>query len=359
MKKRLIALLLAISLIGVFVTGCVSSKINEEKTELKSTSENAVKQPEKVDLTYVEPGRFLIKIPVLLADAKGYFKEEGLNVNVKIAPGQKAYEALVTGDADFIAVSYGSLAKINQQGKEVQSVCNITTNCLYHLVANSNIKSVKDLKGKRIGVPKVGEEVTAVLRATLKRQGIDPDKDVKWVAVGIEGTMVAAMKNGEIDAVGAVGEWRDHLLKAVSGTHVLIDYSQKSALKEYLGADAYPLAHIQLTSEFIQKNPETTQRIVNAMAKSLNFINTHTPEECIDVVKDKYWAEMDKEILVKYMTENKEAFNPNGMTTKEGYDLVIQVNSEAGLVDLPAPAFEKITNLEFIKKADTKLNIKY
>lgn len=307
------------------------------------------KEPEKTNLTYVEPGRYLIKLPIILAAAGGFFQEEGLNVDVKIAPGQKVYEALLAEESDFIAVSYGSMMKINQQGKKVYSIANITRNCLYHLVARSGINSLKDLKGKRIGVPKVGEEVTAVLRASLKRKGIDPDKDVKWVGVGIEATMIAAMKRGDIDAVGAVGEWQDHLLRAVPGTHVLVDYSKKTDLKEYLGATTYPLAHVQLTDEFIKKHPETTQRIANAVMKALHFINTHTPGECIDVVKDKYWSEADRDVLVKYLTKIKSAFSTDGLTEKSGYDVVVKVNSEAELLDLPAPAFEEITKMNFVK----------
>lgn len=315
-------------------------------------------QTEKTKLTYLEPGRYLIKLPVILASAAGYFSEEGLDVDVRIAPGQRVYEALLSGDADFIAVSYGSMMKINQQGKAVHSVANITRNCLFHLVAQPDIKSLQDLRGKRIGVPKVGEEVTAVIRAALKRAGMDPDKDVKWVSVGIEGTMVAAMKRGELDAVGAVGEWRDHLLRAVSGTHVLIDYSNAKDLERYLGAKTYPLAHVQMTEEFIKKNPETVQRVVNAVIKSLRFINTHTPDECIDVVKEKYWAEADRDVLVQYLKEIKDAFSTDGVTTKAGYDVVTGVNTEAGLLDVPAPPFEKITDLRFVEASDKILGVK-
>lgn len=316
------------------------------------------KGPEKTTLTYVEPGRYLIKLPVILSAAAGYFKEEGLDVNVRIAPGQRVYEALIAGESDFIAVSYGSMMKINQQGKRVISVANITKNCLFHLVAHSNIKALEDLKGKRIGVPKVGEEVTAVIRAAVKRKGIDPDKDVKWVSVGIEATMIAAMKRGDIDAVGAVGEWRDHLLRAVPGTHVMIDYSKKADLKEYLGATTYPLAHVQMTKGYIEKNPETTQRIVNAIMKGLRYIDTHTPEECIHVVKDKYWAAADREVLVTYLTQIKSAFSSDGITEESGYDTVVKVNSDAGLLDLPAPAFGDITNTTFVKDADRRAKVK-
>ena len=315
-------------------------------------------QPEKTTLTYLEPGRYLIKLPVILASAAGYFAEEGLDVKVSIAPGQRVYEALLAQDADLIAVSYGSMMKINQQGKAVSSVINITRNCLFHLVAQAEIKSLQDLKGKRIGVPKVGEEVTAVIRAALARQGMDPDNDVKWVSVGIQGTMIAAMKRGEIDAVGAVGEWRDHLLRAVPGTHVLIDYSSATDLEKYLGEKAYPLAHVQMTKTFIDENPETVQRVVNAVLKSLNFINTHTPDECIDVVKDKYWEDADRATLVQYLTEIKSAFSIDGLTTKAGYDAVVKVNSEAGLLGTPAPVFETITDLRFVENAGNRLGLK-
>ncbi|MEW6376778.1 MAG: ABC transporter substrate-binding protein [Thermodesulfobacteriota bacterium] len=339
MKKRR-AIILSIIILGFLVI-----------SEVCMGDEGKPQKPEKVNLIYVEPGRYLIKLPVILAEAKGFFKEEGLNVDVKIAPGQRVYEALLAGHSDFICVSYGSMMKINQQGKKVISVCNITKSCLFHLVAHSDIKTIEDLKGKRIGVPKVGEEVTAVIRSALKRKGLDPDKDVKWLAVGIEATMIAAMKNRNVDAVGAVGEWRDHLMRAIPETHVLIDYPRELALREYLGASTYPLAHVQITSDFIKRHPETTQRIVNGVMKSLHFINTHTPEECIDVVKDKYWADADRNVLVSYLTNIKGAFSRDGITKKEGYDVVVRVNHEAGLLDLPAPPFEEITNFRFIKNA--------
>jgi ABC-type nitrate/sulfonate/bicarbonate transport system substrate-binding protein len=147
-------------------------------TVVMAVHATAFNKPEKTNLTYVEPGRYLIKLPVILAEAAGYFKEEGLNVDLRIAAGQRVYEALLAEDADFIAVSYGSMMKINQRGKKVHSVCNITKNCLFHFVAQPGIKPIEALKGKRIGVPKVSEEVTAVIRAALKRKGLDPDKDV-------------------------------------------------------------------------------------------------------------------------------------------------------------------------------------
>jgi len=341
-KTAVRCLVAALALVCVVATAAVS----------------VAKEPERTKLTYLEPGRYLIKLPVILAGAAGYFAEEGLDVDVRIAPGQRVYEALLAGDADLIAVSYGSMMKINQRGKAVHSVANITRNCLFHLVAQPGVKSISDLRGKRIGVPKVGEEVTAVIRAALKSQGIDPDKDVTWVSVGIQGTMIAAMKRGDIDAVGAVGEWRDHLLRAVPGTHVLIDYSNAAHLKKYLGADTYPLAHVQMTEEFVKANPETVQRIVNAVMKSLHFINTHTPDQCIDVVKDKYWADADRDVLVSYLTEIKDAFSPDGITTRGGYDAVVAVNTNAALLQTPAPGFEAITDLEFVEKADKMLGIK-
>jgi NitT/TauT family transport system substrate-binding protein len=333
MKKGLYALILVATMTLAIIT----------------TPEAHAKDPEKKKLTYVEPGRYLIKLPVLLAEAAGYFKEEGLELNVRITPGQRGYEALVAGDSDFVAVAYGSLIKINQQGKKVISVCNLTSNCLYHLVVRSGIKSLYDLKGKRIGVGKVGDEVMAVIGASLKHKGIDPDKDVKWLAVGYGATMIAAMKRGDIDAAMTVGEWRDHLLRAVPGTHALIDYSKKSDLKKYLGTTNYPLACVQMTDSFIKKNPETTQRVVNAIMKALYFINTHTPDECIRVVKDKYWTDADRDVLVKYLTQIKSAFSTDGITLKSGYDMVVNVNNKAGLLDLPAPAFNEITNMTFVK----------
>lgn len=54
---------------------------------------------------------------------------------------------------------------------------------MFHLVAGPEIQSLDDLKGKRIGVPEVGGETTAVIRTALKNKGIDPDKDIKWVCV--------------------------------------------------------------------------------------------------------------------------------------------------------------------------------
>jgi NitT/TauT family transport system substrate-binding protein len=136
----------------------------------------------------------------------------------------------------------------------------------------------------------------------------------------------------------------------------LIDYAQDTDLMTYLGAKAYPLAHLQMTSDFIKANPGTTQKVVNGVMKALRFIGDHTPDECIAVVKDKYWAEADREVLVKYLAEIKGAFSPDGITTPEGYETVVKVNAAAGLLSLPAPAFESITDLRFVTQANKTLS---
>jgi NitT/TauT family transport system substrate-binding protein len=255
--------------------------------------QTSAQTPEKKKITIAVGGKSLFYyLPLTIAERNGYFKEEGLDVEIPdFAGGAKALQALVGGSADMVSGAFEHT--INMQAKK-QPIKAVVLQASFSSITlllpkdkAAKYKSAKDLKGLKIGVTAPGSSTNMFVNNLLAKEGLKPS-DVSIVGVGAGAGAVAAMEKGDIDAMSNLDPVTSQL--EASGKFVAVaDSRTEKGMQEIYGGD-YLASCIYATDDFIRKNPNTTQAVVNAMVKALRFIAKATPEQIMAVVPESYMS---------------------------------------------------------------------
>jgi NitT/TauT family transport system substrate-binding protein len=318
----------------------------------------AAQAPEKKKITIAVGGKSLFYyLPLTVAERKGYFREEGVEVEIPdFAGGARALQALVGGSADMVSGAYEHT--INMAAKK-QPIKAVVLQMKYSSIAlimpkdkAARYKGAKDLKGLKIGVTAPGSSTNMFVNNLLAREGLKPT-DVSIVGVGTGAGAVAAMEKGEIDAVSNL----DPVLTQLESTGkfaAVADSRTEKGMKDIYGGD-YHASVIYITEEFIKKNPNTVQAVVNAMVRADKWIAKATPQEIVDLVPNEYKAgnpSLYKEALLKNMI----GFSENGELSMKAAENVYKVLRQfepsvmaAGKIDLNT-TFDN----SYVKKANAK-----
>ena len=248
-------------------------------------------KPEKPDVTIAVGGKSsLYYLPMALADRLGYFKAEGLNVEIAdFAGGSKALQAMLGGSADVTAGGFDHVIVLQARGQKIQafvlmlSVPAISLGVVKDKAATYH--SPKDLKGMKIGVTAPGSTTHMFVNRVLAMGGVAPD-EVSIIGVGSGPTAVAAARGGQIDALSNVEPAITMLERSGVLTVVAESVSEQGA-KAVFG-EKLPTGCLYTKQEFIQKNPNTVQALTNGIVRALKWLQQATPEDVAKTVPKEY-----------------------------------------------------------------------
>lgn len=277
-------------------------------------------KPEKTKLVIAVGGKNLFYyLPLTIAEQLGYFKDEGLDVQIPdFAGGSKALQALAGRSADVVSGAYEHTINMQAKGQFIQSfvlqgrapqiVLAVSTKTM------PDYKTITDLKGKKIGVTAPGSSTAMMASYVLAKAGMKPS-DVSFVGVGASSGAIAAMKSGQIDAIANLDPvitmlQRDGLIKIISDTRTLKD-------TQAVYGGPMPAAVLYTYSKFIEENPNTTQALTNAMVHALRWLQTAGPSEIVKTVPESYLLG-DRALYLDAYQHVKEALSPDGLVPKEG-----------------------------------------
>ncbi len=321
-SKKVLGLLLAGFMTVAAITGCTNSgektAASTESSSAGSTvaveSTAASSKPngnETSELTVYGVIDPQISAQQIIADKKGYFAEEGLKVTNKLIQSGGDISPLISGKT--AKVSFEStytdiaLAANNVGVKVVATVADIgNTQCV---VARKGveIKSAKDLEGKKIGIA-AGAGVLIAIRNMCKELGVDVNK-INFVILS-PSDQIAAFDKGDIDIMACWEPWVSNAVK-LGGT--LLFSGLKSYLPEKTG-DVNWLSFyttMQVTDDFLKANPNTVASLVKAIKKATDFI-AENPDEAAEIIAAELQLEKSqvKEIMDKnkYTMEYNQAF---------------------------------------------------
>ncbi len=309
-------------------------------------------EPEKPDLTIGVGGKpLLYYLPLTIAERKGFFKEEGLNVTINdFAGGSKSLQALVGGSVDIVTGAYEHTIRMQNKGQDIVAVCDLGRFpgivIAVRKELGGEIKSVKDLKGTKIGVTAPGSSTALMLQYALQKNGLKGD-DVAIIGIGSGSSAIAAIKNGEIDGLSHLDPVIAQL-QYEDAISLLLDTRTEAGTRELFGGPN-PAATVYVQADFAASNPITTQRAVNAFMKALKFIASAAPEDVAAIVPEDYLLG-NKDLYIQAFKNSKEMYSPDGMVTEEGYRSMIAVlktlDPELANVDVP---FDKTFDPKFVK----------
>jgi NitT/TauT family transport system substrate-binding protein len=257
---------LAGSCLGLFALGCGGSHSNEEPTHLK--------------VSYLG---LTCEGPVFVAHERGFFKDEGLDVELVKTDWDGLREGLGMGhfDATHHLVMY--IMKPVENGMDLKITGGIHTGCLrLQAGINSAIKKVEDLRGKTIAVPVIGSPPWMFANRVLAAHGLDPKKDVTWVTYPPD-TMELALDQGKVDAV-ANAEPIGTILISRGKVRKLADQAE-----DLPWADEYCCA-VVVNGALCRKHPQTAAKVTRALLRGAKYVSAHQAEVARLDVEKKYTA---------------------------------------------------------------------
>ena len=293
-----------------------------------------------------------IYLPAKLTEGLGYFKAEGLDVELlNEGAGVDAENEMLAGAVQGVVGFYDHCVDLQTKGKYVMSVVQFSqAPGEVELVSSKHpeIKSMADLRGKSLGVTGLGSSTNFLSQYLMVKAGV-PLGEFTSIPVGAGTTFIAAMQQDKIQAGMTTEPTISRLLKTGEAT-VLVDMRTVEKTKQALGG-TYPAASLYMPTEWVEKNKPIVQKLANAFVKTLKFINTHSAAEIADKMPKDFYVG-DKEGYIKALAAGKAMFTPDGVMPAGGPETVLAVlsgfskNVKGKTVDL-----SKTFTTEFVKNA--------
>jgi NitT/TauT family transport system substrate-binding protein len=295
-------------------------------------------------------------LPLTVAEQLGYFKDEGLQVEISdFAGGAKALQALVGGSADVVSGAFEHTVNMQAkgqmitafvlQGRAPQIVLGVSNKTM------PNYKSIADLKGKKIGVTAPGSSTSIMANFVLAKGGLKPS-DVSFIGVGTAAGALSALRSGQIDAISNLDPVIT-MLQQKNEIRIIADTRTLKDTNEVFGGPM-PAATLYAHEAFLKKNPNTAQALTNAMVRALKWIQKAGPSDIIKAVPESYLLG-DRALYIEAFMKVREAISPDGMIPEAGPKTALNTlqSFDPGMAGKKIDLSKTFTN-EFVKKANAK-----
>ena len=258
----------------------------------------------------------------------GAFKAEGLDVDIQnLSGGGDALKALIGGSADVVSGFYDHVIQMQARGEKVRAVVLQQRYPVLVLIVSpqavkAGVKTVRDLKGKTIGVSALGSSTHFFVNHVLGQAGLKPE-DFSVMGVGVGTTAVAAFQSGKIDALSVLEPSLTMLQQSGRVGAILADTRTKAGSEAVFGG-AYPSATVYVKEAFLQKNPRTVQAVVNAMIRALEWQHSHSAEDVAKLMPPEY-LQGNRPAFVQAVNNMLDSYSPDGRVDLAAVTNLVQV----------------------------------
>jgi NitT/TauT family transport system substrate-binding protein len=276
-------------------------------------------------------GACLCYLPTVLAKQLGEYDKAGLSVElVDLKGGSDALKAVLGGSADVVSGYFDHCVNLAAKKQELQAFVVYDRYPGLVLVVSpkhtDEIKSIKDLAGKKVGVSAPGSSTDFFLKYLLKKNGLDPTS-ASVIGVGLGATAVAAMEQGQIDAAVMLdpsvtvlqGNYKD--LRILSDTR-----TQKDTMAVFGGE--YPGGALYSTTAWVKSHEKEVQGLTNAIVNTLKWIHTHSPEDVMAKMPPETVGK-NKELYLAALKNTIPMYSETGAMDPKGAAAVLAVFSES------------------------------
>jgi sulfonate transport system substrate-binding protein len=282
-------------------------------------------------------------LPGAVALRKGYYKEQGLALeSIFIRGGPAAIAALVSGDADFGSIGGAqAIMRSRARGLDVVIIGSISNAVNYVVIGAKGVKSLADLKGKIVGVTGAGAFSEFAMQSYLKRNNLEPGKDVTLRAVGNTTMRAVALESGLIAAAPFSPE--DAVRLVSKGYPMIVNLGEALPIPETI---------IVARTELLAKYPETAKRFLKGLVQGIHFVKTNKA----DAIKMGYEAGLkgEPDIVNKAYDLFAPALTPDLSVGIEGLQQILDEDIRNGFVDKQMTV-DKAVDTRILKLAQQEL----
>ena len=301
-------------------------------------------------VTLNEVAHSIFYAPQYVAVEEGYFEEEGLDLTLVTGFGaDKVMAAVLSGDAEIGFMGAEASVYAFQEGANdpVVNFAQLTQRAGNFLVAREEMPDFKweDLKGKNVLGGRKGGMPEMVFEYILKKQGIDPEKDLE-INQSIDFGSTAAAFSGGLGDFSVEFEPSATALEKEGAGYVVASLGVDSGYVPYTSYCA--------KSSYMEENPEVMQKFTNALQKGMDYVQSHTPEEIAKVIAPQF-SETDLETITTIVKRyhEQDTWKEKLIFEKESFELLQDILEDAGELNKRVK-YESLVTTEYAKKAEKK-----
>jgi NitT/TauT family transport system substrate-binding protein len=275
----------------------------------------AQEKPEKARVA-VATSSMAFLVPFIAKD-RGFYLKQGAEVELIQMRPNIAVAALLSGDIDYIEL-IGSAIRSAARGLPIRAISTSIKSPFFSVIAQNKFKSVKDLKGATIGIASIGGTNHISTRLTLKEFGLDPEKDVKLIAIGDEKLIYDAFKIGRTDAVVLAPPYSIQLKR--EGFPILANTAQYVTI---------PFSGLGTTLDRIKSNRAQIKKLLKAEIEALRYLRDN-PAGTVEVIRKRF--SMDDKTAQESYDVVVDAFSRDGRVPLDGVDILLQIEKDQKLI---------------------------
>ena len=277
----------------------------------------AQEKPEKVRVA-VATSSMAFLVPFIAKD-RGFYLKQGAEVELIQMRPNIAVAALLSGDIDYIEL-IGSAIRSAARGLPIRAISTSIKSPFFSVIAQNKFKSVKDLKGATIGIASIGGTNHISTRLTLKEFGLDPEKDVKLIAIGDEKLIYDAFKIGRTEAVVLAPPYSIQLKR--EGFPILANTAQYVTI---------PFSGLGTTLDRIKSNRAQIKKLLKAEIEALRYLRDN-PAGTVEVIRKRF--SMDDKTARESYDVVVDAFSRDGRIPLDGVDILLQIEKDQKLIPI-------------------------
>ncbi|HUK42757.1 MAG TPA: ABC transporter substrate-binding protein [Candidatus Acidoferrales bacterium] len=302
---------------------------------------SSIQAADKVVVSY--SSRSYAFLPAQVAVARGFFRDENLEPLLIQMRSQVTVPALMSGEVHF-TLSFGNIIGSAMQGMPFKIIAVLTDKPLHSLVARPEIKTINDLRGKRVGTQRIGGSDHLAAEAILQAKGVDL-KDVQFVTLGgDEPVRMEILKKGLVDAICTVPPGPVRLAR--EGYNIL---GGPKDLK--IGS---PISAVAVTDARLQNNREETKRVLRAVLRGLRFMHERK-EETIQIMSQ--WLSQTTDVARDSYDSILPSFSADGSTVDKTFEFAIDARKSTVKADKPIP-LSQVRDVSLLREVQKELRLR-
>ena len=299
-------------------------------------------------VTLNEVAHSIFYAPQYVAIEEGYFKDEGLDMTLITGFGaDKTMTAVISGEADIGFMGAEASIYAYQEGATdpVVNFAQLTQRAGNFLVAREEMPDFKweDLKGRKVLGGRKGGMPEMVFEYILKKNGLDPEKDLS-IDQSIDFGATAAAFTGD-DSADFTVEFEP--------SATALEKQGAGYVVASLGVDSgyVPYTSYSARTSYMEKNPDIMQKFTDALQKGMDFVQSHTPEEIAEIIEPQF-PETDLATITAIVKRyyDQDTWKENLVFGQDGFELLQDILEDAGELKERTP-YAELVNTEFAQNA--------
>lgn len=299
-------------------------------------------------LTLTQSTSGFLYLPSYVAEGAGFYEDNGLDMEiVDLGGGSESIAAIVGGSADIALSAYSSLVNAREEGAPIITVGALMSQYASNLVmsgsaaeaagitADSSVEEkIAALKGLTIGITSPGSGTDQLIRFMLTSEGLDPDNDATILPIGGGSEMLAAFKQGQIDAF-ALSSPTSNLAVAEDDGILLFNLSEG----EYPPLDGFLYIVSMVNESFATDRPEVITCFETAIQQALDLIQDD-PDAAMEAALPVAFEDLDPDIYAEAFEGNRAAYVESVVVDEElaqrAVDFLAEFDESAADIDIPS-----------------------